>query len=232
MQIGRFLRKGAERFVTNPVRGVGRIARGNVRQGLRDIAPAAQVGAMFVPGGQAASAGLGALAGALGQERGASVGDFARGAVGGAGTAMAGRFAQQNFRAGMADGGGIGGGIKGIFTGAGRTPGTPPAPGEEPRSLLSRAGNFLTGGKSGEEMGGPLGFVQRNQPLVAGVAKGVFEEREGRADRALRERELGILQSREDRAMREEQEERERRQRVAQMLAPLFQQMQQRQYFS
>ena len=37
-------------LVSNPIRGIGRIARGHIREGLRDIAGTAKVVAPFIPG--------------------------------------------------------------------------------------------------------------------------------------------------------------------------------------
>lgn len=286
------MRRFIQRYTTDPIRGIGRMARGNVRQGLRDIAPAAQVAAMFVPGGQAASAGLGALAGALGQERGASAGDFARGAVGGASTAMAGRAAQQGIRgmfsagapqpmnslaATQAQGGPALQSVPGLGSpatasmsglpaslpsgaGAAAVPGmgsltnfymanlanaassaaqaTPSAVGSAAgnlgSSLRGLAGTVASGARSAGgtalgALGGAGRFATENAEILGPLIGGMFQSQEGRADRALKERELGVLESREERAEREAQEERERRERVARFLAPMFQDMLSRQ---
>lgn len=203
--------------IASPFRGIGRIARGNVRQGLRDLSGATKLAAAFVPGGAMAAGALGALGGAMGAQRGAGFGDVAKGAGGGALAGMGGQIARKGFQAGMADGGGIGGGIKGMFTGAGRTPGTPPAPSVKPlppsQSMLSRAGKFAT----------------ENAPLLGGIASGAGTAYSGFQQADVARGQLDLATRQQEQREREAQEERENRARIAELLAPLFRQMAERQ---
>jgi hypothetical protein len=82
------MRKFLERTFTDPIRGIGRIARGNVRQGLRDMSGAAPIAAMFA-GGPVGSTIVGALGGALGAKKDASMKDFLTGGLKGAGAGLA-----------------------------------------------------------------------------------------------------------------------------------------------
>src|SRR3990167_9900753 len=81
-------------IVTRPVRGVGRILRGKVKQGLGDIGSAAQRAAplLALTGvGAPLAIGIGAAGGALerGARRGFNIENIARGGVTGGGRAAA-----------------------------------------------------------------------------------------------------------------------------------------------
>lgn len=229
------LRRFIEKYTTNPIRGVGRILRGNVRQGLRDIAPSAKVAAAFIPGGLPAAAALGATAGALEQGPGASAKDFARGAVGGAATGMAG----QAFVRGAP-------GLSNIFTGAGT-----PAAGIS--GAGSTAGKFVGGkgmvpkatGATG--WGAVMGNINRNLPIYSTLAEGALGAYGSSEDRRVREEEARMRQQEQERRYMLDREQfefqqsmalraqeladadRARRQRVAQMLAPMLQEALRRQ---
>lgn len=122
--------KKAAHTVSNPVRGIGRIARGNVRAGLRDIGSSVKTlspALAFVPGvGTAAALGIGALGGGLAAKKGAGIGDVAKGAAGGAAGAYAGtqlKSALPGIRQGIGQlasrGGAAGAEIAGAGAGAG-----------------------------------------------------------------------------------------------------------------
>jgi len=239
-QEGGNMRRFIERYTSNPIRGLGRIVRGNVRQGLRDMAPAAKIAAAFIPGGALASAGLGAAAGALEQERGASARDIVGGAVRGAGTATALRGAQQQVR-GMLTGGGAGGVAASPAGGApaggaqlSSIPGLD-RPATASMSELPRlARSTVTDQTSRSFLGGlggaakSVGQFSRDYPdLAGGVARGAGTAFAGARQAGALEREIALQERQDERAAAAEEEERRRRIRVAQMLAPLFQQMQQ-----
>lgn len=84
--------------VYKPVRGIGRIARGHVREGLRDIGQGVKTAApaiAFIPGvGLPAAAAIGAAGGVLGAKKHAGVGDFVRGGLQGAAAGAAGEGLQ------------------------------------------------------------------------------------------------------------------------------------------
>jgi hypothetical protein len=348
------MRRFIERYTSDPIRGLGRIARGNVRQGLRDMAPSAKIAAAFIPGGALATAGLGAAAGALEQGRGASFGDIAGGAARGAGTAMALRGAAQQAQ-GLFTGGGAGapgltageavaptaggarnlpmaqfpdigsagsaaslpplpegglpvnfgfsdrgrGVMQGVTSGAGQRPeglpvnfgfsprgrgamqgvtsalgqqGLSQVPGiqgaasasmsglpglarspmaeQTSRSLLGGLGGAarqaatstaenLGGGGTFERITGGLGkaatsvgqFSKDYPELAGGIARGAGTAFAGARQASALERQIALQERQDERAATAEEEERERRRRVAELLAPLFQQMQQRQPF-
>jgi len=321
------MRRFIERYTSDPIRGLGRIARGNVRQGLRDMAPSAKIAAAFIPGGALATAGLGAAAGALEQGRGASFGDIAGGAVRGAGTATALRGAAQQAQ-GLFTGGGAGapgltageavapnaaGGARNLpmaqfpdIGGAGSAGPLPPLPegglpvnfgfpvrgrgpmqgvtsglGQRPEGLPVNFGFPVRGrgamqgvtsalgqqglsqvpglqGAASASMGGLPGLVRspvaeqtsrsllgglggaarsvgqfsKDYPeLAGGVARGAGTAFAGARQASALERQIALQERQDERAATAEEEERERRRRVAELLAPLFQQMQQRQPF-
>ena len=230
------MRRFIERYTSNPIRGLGRIARGNVRQGLRDMAPAAKVAAAFIPGGALASAGLGAAAGALEQGRGASAKDFARGAAGGAATGMAGKAFVQNAP-----------GISSMFTGGG---GAPPVPGGGGfMDSLRGAGSSLMG-----SAGGIGRNIKENLPVYSQLATGAMGAYGDSEERKIREQERLDLETERERRELEQarrykldrdqfefdqsmalraqelsEADRGRRQQVAKMLAPMFQEALRRQ---
>lgn len=211
MQIGRMLKKGVQKVITNPIRGVGRIARGNVRQGLRDMSGAVQTAAMFVPGGAMVAGGLGALGGAMGAGKGASFGDIAgRAALGGA-AGVGGQAMRKGFQSGMADGGGLGGGLKNLFTGGGG------GAGGEPGRL----------GRAAESVGN---FVKQPQ-VAAGIARGAADMYGGNQASNVRQQELDLMRSRFDEERRQTSQEEERRRMIAELLAPMWQDMQSRSSF-
>jgi hypothetical protein len=223
MQIGRFLKKGAEKFITDPVRGVGRIARGDVRQGLRDMSGAVQAASMFVPGGAMVAGGLGALGGAMGAGKGASFGDVAgRAALGGA-AGVGGQAMRKGFQSGMADGGGIGGGLKNLFTGGGGGAGGGAAApgGQEAQSMLGRLGGAAQS----------VGRFAAQPQVAAGIARGAADMYGGNQASGIRQQELDLMRSRFDEERRQTSQEEERRRMIAQLLAPMWQDMQSRSSF-
>lgn len=117
MGIGGFF-KGVGRAISRPVRGVGRMLRGNFREGLGDIAHGAKYAAGFIPGvGPLAAAGIGAAAGALerGAEQGFNAGNIIRGGAGGAVAGLTGEAAQGALR-------GVGGLVRGGSSAASSLP--------------------------------------------------------------------------------------------------------------
>ena len=133
--------------VSRPVRGLGRIARGNVRQGLGDIGAGARAAApvvAMVPGvGTLAAAGMGAAGGALERagQSGANFGSVLGGAAGGAAAPIASRVTSGvGSRLGGTAAGGDGGGFFGsMFRGL---------TGGEGGGFREAAGNLL-GGEGG-----------------------------------------------------------------------------------
>jgi len=211
------MRRFIERYTSNPIRGLGRIVRGNVRQGLRDMAPAAKIAAAFIPGGALASAGLGAAAGALEQERGASARDIVGGAVRGAGTATALRGAQQQVR-GMLTGGGSGG-----AAGALPVDGVAASPAGLPVDDLITSTTTPTSDPSRlKRLGGFLG----RDAVASGIAQGAFGAFEGAQERESREREqdrqYNLSRDRFKLEQEYKKDEDERRRRIAELLAPML----------
>ena len=159
----------------------------------------------FALGGPMGAAAGGALAGAIGYGR-PKFKNVAKGAaLGGAaglGAAKVGLAGGQGFRA-------LGssvGGLKNMF-----------APG---------------GGGLGRAAGAVGQFAKDNPELAAGAFQGAASAYGSNQQAAALERQIALQEQQEERAARAEEEERQRRIRVAQLLAPLFQQMQQQQYFS
>jgi hypothetical protein len=89
----------------------------------------------------------------------------------------------------------------------------------------------ITGGLG--EAASSLGQFSKDYPdLVGGIARGAGTAFAGAQQAGALERQIALQERQDERAAKAEEEERQRRIRVAQMLAPLFQQMQQQQYFS
>lgn len=165
--------KGITRAVGNLGRGVGRIARGNVREGLRDIGGSAKTLApalAFIPGvGTAAALGIGAVGGALSSRSGASANDFLRGAATGAGRAGVGVGAKALLP-------GIGGMVRG-----GGAAGLPPVPGAAvtpmnvaaPMGMASSAapgaGAYSGGGGIGGVVTGIGRWIEKNPAPAAQI---------------------------------------------------------------
>jgi len=255
MQIGRFLRRNITDPFRDAGRGVRNVAQGNVRQGLRDLSGLTKLAAAFVPGGPLAAGAVGALGGAMGAGRGASLGDVAGSAAKGAGQGLAGQTLRVGAQKGLGSardlftGGGAG---AGQFTGMRPMPspvssvpgiGGPASPsmagfGGVARQAATSTAENLPGGGGGGTFGkitgglgraaGSVGQFSKDYPsVVGGIAQGAGSAIAGSQQASALNRQISLQERQEERAEREEREEMERRRRIAQLLAPLFQQMQQ-----
>lgn len=96
---------------------------------------------------------------------------------------------------------------------------------------VEQASRNLLGGLGGAARS--VGQFSKDYPeLVGGIARGAGTAFAGAQQASALERQIALQERQDERAAKAEEEERQRRIRVAQLLAPLFQQMQQQQPFS
>ena len=96
--------------------------------------------------------------------------------------------------------------------------------GASPASIISKEPNKYLG--AAKRAGG---FLERNQQMAGGVAKGIGSVLGGREEGRAAEGALALQQSKFDYEKQQDESEQERRRRIAELLMPMFTQMQSRQ---